>query len=199
MKKITAITLLLALLFSLASCTVKISNTDTGSKTDTQTNTGTSTDNTDTGSSNTDTTGGTNTDTGNNSSTSTNTDSGSIDDLIEATVVDFINSSTEYLTEATDGIVNITVGVGGTIELTFNIPSISPISYSNSIARKNSVISTSLLKASVALLADEKEEYKGDGDNGEGTTTVTKNYTTPEAIETYAVINSINSKIKKNF
>lgn len=196
MKKITAITLLLALLFSLASCTVKISNTDTGSKTDTQTNTGTSTDNTDTGSSNTDTKGGTNTDTGNNSSTSTNTDSGSIDDLIEATVVDFINSSTEYLTEATDGIVNITVGVGGTIELTFNIPSISPISYSNSIARKNSVISTSLLKASVALLADEKEEYKGDGDNGEGTTTVTKNYTTPEAIENYAVINSINSKIK---
>ncbi len=177
MKKIIALALSLIMLLSLTACTISIS-----------TNTNTDSQNTDTDSDNPG-----NTNTGNEG---TNTDTsgsqgGTPEDELMETVVEFINEASVYLTEATDGLINVTVGAGGTIELVFNFPNSNVVEASPIIKGKIASLSSS---GGIKLLADEKEENKDD--SGNGTAPVIKNYTTPDALESYVVLNSINNKIK---
>lgn len=196
MKKFIAIALSLIMLLSLTACTISIStNTDT--------------DNTDTGGENTDQggnnegNGGENTgnegnggeNTGNEGNGGENTGnegSGETEDEAMETVVAFINEASVYLAEATDGLINITVGAGGTIDLVFNFPNSNVVEASPIISGKVAPLSSN---GGIKLLADEKEEGKEDSSNS--STPVIKNYTTPSELESYVVLNSINNKIKQ--
>ena len=176
MKKFIAIALSLIMLLSLTACTISIgTNTDT--------------DNTDTGGENTDQ-GGNNE--GNGGENTGNEGSGETEDEVMETVVAFINEASVYLTEATDGLINITVGAGGTIDLVFNFPNSNVVEASPIISGKVAPLSSN---GRIKLLADEKEEGKEDSSNG--STPVIKNYTTPSELESYVVLNSINNKIKQ--
>ena len=176
MKKFIAIALSLIMLLSLTACTISIStNTDT--------------DNTDTGGENTDQ-GGNNE--GNGGENTGNGGSGETEDEAMETVVAFINEASVYLAEATDGLINITVGAGGTIDLVFNFPNSNVVEASPIISGKVASLSSN---GGIKLLADEKEEGKEDSSNS--STPVIKNYTTPSELESYVVLNSINNKIKQ--
>ena len=195
MKKFIAIALSLIMLLSLTACTISIgTNTDT--------------DNTDTGGENTDQggnnegnggentgnegNGGENTGNGGSGENTGNGGSGETEDEAMETVVAFINEASVYLTEATDGLINITVGAGGTIDLVFNFPNSNVVEASPIISGKVAPLSSN---GGIKLLADEKEEGKEDSSNG--STPVIKNYTTPSELESYVVLNSINNKIKQ--
>ena len=196
MKKFIAIALSLIMLLSLTACTISIStNTDT--------------DNTDTGGENTDQggnnegNGGENTgnegnggenagNEGNGGENTGNGGSGETEDEAMETVVAFINEASVYLAEATDGLVNITVGAGGRIDLVFNFPNSNVVEASPIISGKVAPLSSN---GGIKLLADEKEDGKEDSSNG--STPVIKNYTTPSELESYVVLNSINNKIKQ--
>ncbi|MBO5091484.1 MAG: hypothetical protein J6C61_03275, partial [Clostridia bacterium] len=188
MKKFIALALSLIMLLSLTACTISIgTNTDT--------------DNTDTGGENTDQggnnegNGGENTgnegnggeNTGNEGNGGENTGnegSGETEDEAMETVVAFINEASVYLAEATDGLINITVGAGGTIDLVFNFPNSNVVEASPIISGKVAPLSSN---GRIKLLADEKEEGKEDSSNS--STPVIKNYTTPSELESYVVLN----------
>ena len=186
MKKFIALALSLIMLLSLTACTISIgTNTDT--------------DNTDTGGENTDQggnnegNGGENTgNEGNGGENTGNEGSGETEDEAMETVVAFINEASVYLAEATDGLINITVGAGGTIDLVFNFPNSNVVEASPIISGKVAPLSSN---GGIKLLADEKEEGKEDSSNS--STPVIKNYTTPSELESYVVLNSINNKIKQ--
>ena len=206
MKKFIALALSLIMLLSLTACTISIGtntdtdNTDTGGENTDQGgnnegNGGENTGNEGNGGENTGNEGNGGENTGNEGNGGENTGnggSGETEDEAMETVVAFINEASVYLAEATDGLINITVGAGGTIDLVFNFPNSNVVEASPIISGKVAPLSSN---GGIKLLADEKEEGKEDSSNG--STPVIKNYTTPNELESYVVLNSINNKIKQ--